>query len=215
MKKLLKKIISALLLLILIGIAVLFFIHREQKKIIERLEDRIEYLTETTIPLRFMLLPSSGGTIKVRVRFYSADEKELSVFEQSFAGDELVIDSVIVPVGENNLAFPSKIFTDAIAPKDGMPLFNFYDNGGVPEIHNFEGLDSDTRQLLKELFEQVMKLESINETIPLNEKLQDIDLIEKSFGNAVHDIKTIQSFETNRVYALVLHTKGGIEIIEE
>jgi hypothetical protein len=215
MKKLVRNIILIVFLLILVGAVSIFYFYYEQEKIIQSLEDRIDFLKETSTPLRFMLLPSDEGTITARFRFYSADGKELSVFEENFPGEELVIDSMLVPAADKYIAFPTKIFTDAIAPKDGMPIFRFYNFNGVPEIHSYDGLDTDTRQLLSELFLQVMKIESINNDGPIDMSAAEIELMKKSFGNAVHDIKTIKTFEKGRVYALVIHTKGGIEIIEE
>ncbi len=213
--KFFRSIILTVFILILAGSFVVFYYLREQQKIIQNLEDRIKNLKETSVPLRFMILPDNEGIIKARFRFYSADGKEISVFEQAWEGDELVIDSMVVPVADKYIAFPSKVFTDAVAPRDGMLLFSFYDRQGFPEIYGYDGLDENTRQSLKELFQQVISIESIREDLPFQVNVREKELEKNMFGNAVHDIKRIKTFEKGRVYALAVHTKGGIEIIEE
>ncbi|QQO08206.1 hypothetical protein [Breznakiella homolactica] len=186
-----------------------------QQDIIASLEDRISRITETTIPLRFMVLSRENGAVTARFRFYNADGGELAFFEDSWEGEELAVDSLIVPVGEKYLVFPSRIFTDVIAPRDGTGLFQYYDRDGMPGIFESVGLDKTTRNALTALFGELKKEEAyFFETGdpgmgPAQEGLKNL------YGNAVHDLRRIRQFEPGRVYALTIHTSGAVEIIEE
>ena len=97
-----------------------------QKAAIARLEDQIGYLESGVIPLRFMILSRSEESISARFRFYDADGSEVGSFERSWRGSELFIDSVVVSLGKGHLVFPSKVFTNATAPRGGTDVITSY-----------------------------------------------------------------------------------------
>jgi hypothetical protein len=214
--------VSALLLLVAF-LVVLTFTVLHRRSVIARLEDRIELLKSETVPLRFMVLSRSDETVSARFRFYDADGVEIASFERSWNGSELSIDSVIVPVGERALVFPSRVFTDAVPPKRGTELFGYYDRGGFPAIFNSSALDKTARSALGELFGRVRTIERGDGGAEIERSPGDrsrapsiVDrLLESAFGNAVHDLKRFRSFEVGAVYALVARANGGIEIIRE
>lgn len=198
------------------GVSVIaFYVLRTQQRIIHSLEEKLAYLKETSVPLRFMVMSREDGIIRARFRFYSADGRELSFFEQSWEGDELVIDSLLVPVADRFLVFPGRVFTDAIAPRDGTSLYRFYDRNGFPGIYDYPGMDEGARQPLADLFQRLVRAESPGNDAPGGTGFPGGDPIKNMFGNAVHDLKRIHQFEIGIVYALLMHTKGGIEIIRE
>lgn len=99
------------------------------------------------------------------------------------------------------MAFPYKIFTDKIAAENGELLYDLYDKNGFPQIFNSAEIDEDTKETLADIFE----LLKTNQT----EELEGI------FGSMVQDVKKYNEFIERQIYKIVIHTKGGIEIIED
>ncbi len=202
----LRSVLYLFILLIVCALLVTGFVFLRQRAIIAKLEDRLSTLKSAMIPLRFMVLSRSDQSISARFRFYDADGKEIAAFERSWNGSELTIDSILVPVASSFIAFPSRVFTDAIAPRRGTDLFAYYDNDGFPEIYNSNDLDQSTRKALSTLFTQVRASERYDE---------EKSAPKGSFGNAVHDLHRLRGFELGAVYSLVVRTNGGIEIIRD
>jgi hypothetical protein len=193
-------------LLLILGIfAALFFgyfkcIERQEQKI-KILESKISLLKETQTPIRFKILEKTADSIKLSAKFYNADDKEINKIETTIAGQELSFDFYVVPVKDRYLAFPYKIFSNRVAPANGIELYDLYDKEGFPGVFISKEIDPDLKEGLKEVFNKV--------------KTGQIDSLHSYFGNMVHDIEKLKSFVPKTVYSIVTHTKGGIEIIEE
>jgi hypothetical protein len=198
------KIIKTIIILAIIG-AALFFGYstciENQKEKIKKLEEKIALLKEEHIPMRFKISEKTADSIQLVVKFYNADNKEINKLETKIAGQELSFDFDVVPVNGKYVAFPSKLFSNVIAAADGIKLYSFYDKDGFPQVFESDSLDNDLKMGLQDLFQQI--------------KTGQTDSINQHFGNMVHDIKDIKSFMPDMVYSIVVHTKGGIEIIEE
>ncbi len=207
---------ALILLLVVVVFGILAFTILQRRSLIARLEDRIDFLKAESVPLRFMVLSRSDTSVSARFRFYDAEGVEISSFERSWNGSELSIDSVVVPVGERALVFPSRVFTDAVAPKRGTDLFGYYDRDGFPAIFHSSALDRGARSALSELFSRIRSSERGDDPAAGNGRPWAGDrLLKGAFGNAVHDLKRFRTFEVGAVYALVARTDGGIEIIRE
>ena len=205
---------AVLLAVVLAGLLAFTVLHR--RSIIARLEDRIDLLKAEFVPLRFMVLSRSDAAVSARFRFYDADGAEISSFERSWNGSELSIDSLVVPVGERALVFPSRVFTDLVPPRRGTELFAYYDRGGFPAIFQSAALDRTARSALTDLFGPGRSAPRGAETTAAGGAASRTDrLLKAAFGSAVHDLKRLRSFEVGAVYALVARTDGGIEIIRE
>jgi len=193
------------LLFLLIAIAIvilgLFSVTKFQDKKIEKLESKIELLKEVSTPVRFKIIDKNNGKIHFAVKFYDSDGNVINRQEFSLEGEELSFDFFVIPVKDRYIAFPHKIFTNKIAPKDGENIFKLYDKNGFPEIFNSSGLDNDIKLGLQELFSQL--------------KTENIEDLEGLFGSGIQDIKGISEFEKDNIYKIVSHTKGGIEILSE
>jgi hypothetical protein len=193
-------------LLLILGIfAALFFgyfkcVERQEQKI-KILESKLSLLKETQTPIRFKILQKTADSIKLSAKFYNADDKEINKIETTIAGQELSFDFYVVPVKDRYLAFPYKIFSNRVAPANGIELYNLYDKEGFPGVFIAKEIDPDLKEGLKEVFNKV--------------KTGQIDSLRSYFGNMVHDIEKFKSFAPKTVYSIVTHTKGGIEIIEE
>jgi len=191
------------LIVIVIGIIIFgyFKITELQKEKIKELEDKIALLKEEHIPIRFKVSEKTDDSIKLIVKFYNADNEEINVMETKLPGQELSFDFYVVPVKDRYLAFPSKLFSNVIAASKGIELYELYDKEGFPGVFESKNMDLDLRKGLQDLFIQI--------------KAGQIDSINHSFGNMVHDIRDLKSFMPDMVYSIVSHTKGGIEIVEE
>lgn len=184
----------------------------KQRSITRSLEERIESVKAVTVPLRFMVLSRSDSSISARFRFYDADGRDVASFERAWNGSELAVDSLLVPVGGRYLAFPVRVFTDAVAPRRGTELFPYYDRDGFPAIYDSETLDNATRAALADLFSKLKTAENLYRGAAegtLEKPLRKI------FGNAVHDLQRFRRFEVGTVYSLVVHSDGGIEILRD
>ncbi len=190
-------------LLFFIGIIFLFVFScvKNQEKQISRLEDNISLLKEENTPLRFKILEKTKDSISLLVKFYNADKKEINQLKKTLNGQELSFDFYVVPVKDKYVAFPAKIFTDRIAADDGITLYEFYNQEGYPGIFYHKDINKDLYKGLKEVYQNI--------------KTGQLDSVSEHFGNMVHDIKKFNSFLPENIYTIVVHAKGGIEIIEE
>ncbi len=134
------------------------------------------------------------------IKFYNSEKKEINSIKKTLNGQELSFDFYVVPVKDKYVAFPSKIFTDKIAPENGLSLYDYYDKNSYPEIFHHSEINQELYDGLKDIFQKIKK--------------NELDSINNHFGNMVHDIKEFKSFLPENVYAIVTRTKGGIEIIE-
>ena len=206
------RILLAVLVLAAIAFAVFSaYLISTQRAAVARLEDRIDRLKSEFTPLRFMVLSRSDSSVSARFRFYDAEGREISSFERSWNGSELAIDSVLVPVGDRVLAFPSRVFTDAIAPRRGTVLFGYYNRDGFPAIFDSPSLDGATRAALADLFDRVR----IFDGPEWSGDPGPLAALKGVYGSAVHDLRRLRVFEVGAVYSLTVRAAGGIEILRE
>lgn len=199
-----KKLIFVLLTAVAIAFGVVFLFKGftcNQKKQIEKLEETIAFLKKENIPIRFKKLEQKDGYIQVAVKFYDADGKTIKKIERKLIGDELQFDFFVAYINGQYVAFPSKLFTDKIAPSDGESLVDHYDIKGFPQIFYFKGIKDDLKEGLKDLFTRF--------------KNNEIDESDLYFGSMVHDLAGLKSFDVGETFRIVTRTKGGIEVIIE
>ncbi len=186
----------ALLVLVALGLAGVVRLQRDR---MASLEEAIASLQEETVPLRFMVTGRDGSSVSVRMRFYDLAGREFAMVERTVPGSQLYFDFLALPMYGTWLSFPWKLFSDEQAPADGFSLSLVTAPGGVPLTYGGGALDAAA---LRELGSLLAALEAGKP-------------VEGSFGNAVHDVAELGSFETGIVYRVVLRKKGGIEIMEE
>jgi hypothetical protein len=196
---------------------------QERKK-----QQQLRALKEILIPVRFMIGGRDQGKIRAEFRFYSmvmedlnekdiaefAEGREIAAASYELEGTELFIDCLklqeragffsFVPDHEVYWVFPYRIFTDYIAPDQGIPIFSLYDEGGFPGIYKaFPGLDQE-------------RLSRAYGEIKEYGKITGADLKDHISGNAVHDLNRIARFRVGTWYNLVVHIKKGtIEFVSE
>lgn len=207
-------IVVSALVLSLFGLALLGLFAARQALLVSRLEEKIALLRPETTPLRFQVLSRSGETVSARFSFYDMGDTETAVFERSWNGAELEVESIIVPVAGSFLVFPSRVFTDTTAPGRGTELFAYYDQEGFPTIFGSANLDGQTRSALVELFTEV-KAFGRSDPPRKTGSVMNIFRLHSFVGKAVYDTRRLRGFELGADYALVAKSDGKIEIIRE
>ncbi len=189
-------------ILVIIGttIFVLSKCTENQEKKIAILENKLALLKEENVSIKFKILEKQKDSIKVAIKLFNSDNKSFTKVEKTLFGQELSFDFFVVKLKNKYLAFPFMVYTNKIAPIDGEDLLTLYDKDGFPEIYDMENIDTSLKEKLSEIFKKI--------------KNGDAYSIDNTFGNMVHDMEGIKSFEPNIVYKIVSHTKGGIEVIE-
>lgn len=198
-----KKILIIISIIIIILIAAIYFfdiLNTGQEKKIELLEQKISLLKKENVPLRFKITKREENTITLVTKFYDAQDNVVKRITQEIEGNELHFDFLIFKVKDQNLIFPYKIYTDLIAPDDGIIITDHYTVDEFPQIFFYQGIDNELKEIMIEIFEKI--------------KSNNYDSKDNYFGSAVHDVPEFKSFETNKIYSIVTRTKGGIEIIE-
>ena len=203
-----KKLIIIVLILGAIGVGGYYgfeWYKGKQEVKIAKLEDKIHFLKEQTVPLKFKILEKDDTNIKFIVKFLDQDGTEFNLDTFELTGQELSFDFYMVPVKDSlkndlQIAFPYKIFTNKIAAKDGQLLFDLYDDEGFPQIFDADGIDDDFVNLMTELFAKI--------------KAGDTEDIKGIYGSMVQDVQNLNEFAEGHAYEIIIHTKGGIEIME-
>jgi hypothetical protein len=182
-----------------------FFSNLLDKKIV-KYETDIQLLKKDAYPVHFVINKKTDNandgvqTISGRFAFYTPDDKMIGEpYSFNIQGNELFFDFVVVSFGTNTkLVFPNSIFSDTTAPDKGTFIATLYDVNGYPAI-------LDTTQIPK-----------VNEQIrTLYKDICAKKTLKNAYGNAVHDTTKLGSFVEGQEYLILVHPKGGIEIITD
>jgi hypothetical protein len=87
---------------------------------------------ETVVPVRFTVLNNAQDVISARITILDLDGREVTTFERSLNGYDLVFEFAELKVGERYLPFLERISTDTGA---SFSAFRYYDSGGFPLIY--------------------------------------------------------------------------------
>ncbi len=183
-----------------------------QQRKISQLNKQIAFLKQEVVPIRFKILDRRNDTIYFSMKFYDLDHNVVYFYDENgekhdfvrikIPGRELSFDFIVVPISDRFVAFPYKVFSDAIAPKYGLVLFKYYDRDNFPQIYYSENSTPAFNSGMAALFQKIKK--------------GDIEDIKGIFGSMVQDVQNFSQFKVGRIYRIVFHpAKGGIEIIEE
>ncbi len=169
-----------------------------QKEIIKKLQSKINWLKTETTPIRFKL-ERNNKNIDIWVKFYDLNHNEIARKYFTLTGNTVSFDFFIVKLGEKKyFAFPYRLFSDLIAPMNGIDLMPFYDDNGMPAIMRpYNNYSLDYIDAIKKLF-SLLKKDNVN-NIPF------------VYGNMVQPPAPVQ----NGTYKIIVHTTGGIAIVKE
>lgn len=181
----------------------------QQQEQIYHLENIIAELKQELVPLKFKVLKSSENEIEIETSFYDLEDKCFAKKQLKLDGEELFFDFQVIKLDKNNyMFFPTKVYTNLMAPENGIDLTNFYNNKGFPEIYNkLENFLSDENKKTYSAYKE--KIVSVFNYV----REDNLDFIDEQFGNAVHDMKEISKFKKGYSYKIICHPHtGSIEI---
>lgn len=199
-KKKMKKLISFLAFFILIMVTGFFgYLYYINSKV-ENLEKELIKLMSVHTPLKFKIYDKKGDSLFIKVKYYDLENNEIANKNYKIKGKELAFDFYVFTHKSENYAFPYSIFTDQVAPKKGLNIAKDYNSNGFPQIFYFKNIEKKHFEFLLQKYEQIL---GKNLTFG------------NDFGNTLHDVKELKQFEINVVYKFIVHSKGGIEVLED
>ncbi len=195
----------AIILVVAVISAAVYFIFiatKSQEKKLKELEKEITFLKEEIVPVRYKILSQEDDKIEISVKFYDLDGNEFVKQKFELPGTVASFDFYVVKMNERYIAFPYKIFTDKIKPEDAELLFKYYEKDNFPMIFYSESSSKIFKDGIEILYQKI--------------KNNDLENIESIFGNMVQNApQTMEKGAEGSVFKIVVHTKGGIELIEE
>ena len=183
------------------------------KKIAE-LEDRVAYMKEDCVPLRFEIVQKKNSEIQVKVSMYDVQTEKKVGRSGSFtlAGEELHVDSQVIKLSDENfIFFPCGLYTDAMALTDSEKLYPLYDENGFPSIYGgvIDALDDGSAVSQDDRVALGKELTGYFSLVKDGGESQSTE----QYGTAIHELKSISQFKAGFVYELQCHPHtGGIEI---
>ncbi len=207
-------IISVVFALLVLSFALVRVVIGARAGTIRSLEAQIARMEETIVPVRFKVTARTQNSISADLRFYDLSGNTVGKRSVTVRGQELHIDVAAYSVAEHSwLFFPYAVFSDEIAPADGVLLSDAYDDEGFPLLYaklpaqkKQAAADEAFKESLTAVF-SVVKGDAAAE----NERLLQEN---QAFGSAVHDIKELSGFKVGVVYRILCHPHtGGAEIV--
>jgi hypothetical protein len=225
-----KSILTLLLLVFALVAAAVLAVGGPRKKLEGKKEKELQELKDVLIPLRFREVERIDNKIKAEFYFYSYLEDDIDrsfmsdVFEKEqplnsltveLDGRELFIDCLRFVEKQGSLfkhdvnwTFPYRVFTDSVAPDDGVLIYGAYDSDGFPSIYDALDLDAEAKRRASEIFSHIKRYGDLGPEDELRKVIS---------GNAVHDLSgEVLRFQAGKWYDLVVHIKkGGVEYVAE
>jgi hypothetical protein len=194
--------IKAVLAIALIAAAaagILYGLKHIQTLKLRALEDGIAALESETVPLRFKILSRDGRGVSLRIRLYDLAGKEVGMTEATLPGRQAFFDFLTVSRDGAWLAFPYRLFSEELAPADGIDLSPLVAPAGLPLTYGGGSLNAEALEELGAIYGDLLSGKAPR----------------SYFGNAVHDVAELGAFSLDAVYKVVVRKKGGIEIMED
>ncbi|MCX7821149.1 MAG: hypothetical protein N2258_05675 [Brevinematales bacterium] len=160
------------------------------------LTEEIEKLKKEYVFLSFKVLGQDEDNSVVSFELYGFDGVKVTNFILTNRGRDVFIESKVIVLKKSNLVvFPWKIYSDVIAPENGVFIGDYYAPDGEVMLYKSSG---------RELFNFINSLYSDG----LNSKNE---YIENIFIAVLH---TVNGVKTGRVYECMAHINGGLELRE-
>jgi len=181
----------------------MFLKTESQLEKIQKLNDEIVCLKSEYQPIRYKVTSRKDGETTVLVKFYNLDGVEVNKQEYTLQGSIVSFDFYVIEFTNGFVAFPSKIFTDEIDAASGTELYHYYEKDGYPSIYFSDDATKTFNVGITALYNKI--------------KTGDIDDIENIFGSLVQNnvANVIDNRDVDIWQKIIVHTAGGIEIIEE
>lgn len=181
---------------------VILFVSCNQKQIekIAQLEDQIRLLETEIMPMKFKIKDKNPEELDVIIQFYDVNRNKIGEKQNiKIKGSELHFDFQVRKINSQYLIFPYAVFSDLIAPEEGLKIYSAYNKSDFPEIYNGMTTDASVNKILKELYQS-----SVN----------DLQTSKNCSKVSVHDLSGHKSFKKNIEYKVIFHPgTGAVEIL--
>lgn len=199
LKMKIKPVIWILIAIALIGTTYVVFksLNGSADKKIENLNEQIVKLKNVVVPIRYKIKSQKDDKIKVVVKFLDLDSNLIEKKTFELKGNTVSFDFMLIKFQNGYIAFPYKIFTDKIAPENGIILFDYYEKNNFPQVYYSVSSNKSFNDGIKALYKKI--------------KENDIENLEV-FGSMVQNHPAASGKAIGDTYKIVVHTKGGLEI---
>lgn len=206
-------------IIIVLSVAACFFSYvnwdeRLQRSSVVYLEAALERLEPAPQALEVELLSVEGGSVKARLKLLDRAGREVAMIEKAWPGSILCVDAIELPLrgskaakgGELWLAFPGRIYTDALPPASGYSLLDAYDSSGFPAV--LEGIEwsAEDRATLSKAYARA-KRNSSSKLPELGTKVPT--------GALARTSVRLAGLGIGKAYGLVFRSDGSISIKAE
>lgn len=197
-----KKIILPLLIVIILISIVLIYLNKaaqRQEQKIRELNEQIKSLKEEYIPLHFKIIQRTQDSVHVLVKFLDLDQKIVTTKKYALYGLNVSFDFYVVKFENGYIAFPKSIFTEKIAPENGVDLLELYSFKDFPQIFYSSTNSNKFNNSIRFLFQKI-----------INKDIENLDI----FGSMVQNTSAdaLNNRDLDEWFKIVCHKKGGLEI---
>ncbi len=173
---------------------------------IQNLSATLSYLKSETLFARLKVHNIEDGEIHFNIVFFTPDQKEVAPLSLSLSGADLYVESRVIVLSDADrtraLIFPLRIYSDTVAPVDGILLHALYPPNSVPLLYqpnqNKAILSAELLTLSKIALHQ-------SNTIKLK-----TGILKENFDTSLH-IGPFGELQEDS-YDLILHPNGAVEI---
>jgi hypothetical protein len=183
----------ALSIVLLVAMTWLSVVRMNVNHRIGLLEHEQGAIPETVVPVRFTVLNNAQDVISARITLLDLDGHEVTTFERSLNGYDLMFEFVELKVGERYLPFLERISTDTGA---SFSAFRFYEGNGFPLTYRSSGTSPRRMQ------EFVAAFTAAKTPLLLNSSKERIRHVSAKTGG----------FESDSSYSVVCTSDGLIHI---
>jgi hypothetical protein len=201
-------------IVLLAGIAILFFLFSQMKDI---LQDKVDDLRKTIAWVkseyeyaRITILKKGANAVEFELSIIGIDGEVKGKKTLTLPGTDIFLESRIVTLQteeENKtVIFPYKVYTERIAPKDGVGIQNLYVVNNFPMNYNAAGITEQIRKAMAGIYETVFEFGDYYSAVKGKYILDITDV-------APHQ-SPFTPFVSGKTYRYILHPNGGVEMME-
>ena len=202
--------ILILLFLIVIGGFLLWTMKGGLEDRKQKLAKAISFIKSEYQFAEITIKDKTGDSIQFILKFLDITGKTVSTKEFQLKGKDIFLESRIVVIRveeqERALVFPFKLYSDLIAPNEGVDLLNLYMENNFPKT--YVSPDSEMNKIIGKLFIKAFELN--NSGKEFDDKYVRISL---NMDAVLHQ-GSLKEFKPGKMYRYLVHPNGGLELVE-
>ncbi len=207
------RLISAFfILLLLAGVTLFFTVFKDKlQNRADSLRMAIEKVKSEYAFARITVLSQGQDQIRFRLTILNQEGEGQGAREYSLAGSDIFLESRVVHCRiedqKKAFIFPWKVFTEKIAPEQGVDIRDIYLNEGKPLNYSTAQRSDTWDQTISDLYAVAFRDSDVFDTIKAQ---YIIDIYDSSLHLGI-----MGSFQPGRSYQCIIHPNGGLELKEE